>query len=113
MKTKFNEDFLKLMHDFDLFQKVDCTEEENAQFREAIKHHKEIPFDVLQYEEYGAKIDRFYRVVPLDVNNEEFQKYCSLKQLKFLRTIKNCVVFFTILTVISLVLILMVSCGLK
>lgn len=104
MKSAFYEKLLQLKHDNGLCQEVLCSEEENRLFLEMLKQKKDLPEDVVRCEESnGAKLDKFYRVVPFEVTHEEIQEFCMLKQIKYLKTIKNCVVFFTVLTVLSLI----------
>lgn len=39
-----------------------------------------------------------------DLTNDELSTLNSLRQTSYLRTIKNCVVFFTVISIISLIL---------
>ena len=104
MNASFYEKLLQLKHDNGLCQEVLCTEDENHLFLEMVKQKKALPEDVVRCEESnGTKLDKFYRVVPLEMTHEEIQEFCMLNQIKHLKTIKNCVVFFTVLTVLSLV----------
>ena len=103
MKSKFNEKLLQLKYDNGFCLEVDCSEEENQLYLKLLKQKKELPIDIVRREESnGTKLDEFYKVVPLEISHEELHEYCLLKQTKHLNTIKNCVVFFTILTAISL-----------
>ena len=104
MRKKFDEKLLELMYESGLCREIDCTDEENQMFLDMIKRKEELPIDIVRREESnGTKLDEFYKVVPLEITSEEIQKYCALQNAKNIKTIKNCVVFFTALTVISLV----------
>ena len=103
MKSKFNEELLQLKYDNDLCEEVYCTKEENRIYLEMIKHKQKLPLDILKCDGAEGLSDSFYRVVPFKITHEELQEYCLLKQTKYLKTIKKCVVFFTMLTVVSLV----------
>ena len=101
MKNKFYEELLQLKYDSGLCREVDCSEEENRAFAELLKQKKDLPADVLRREDENHR-NEFYRVVPLEISHEELKEYCILKQTKHLHTIKNCVLFFTVLAVLSL-----------
>ena len=106
MRKKFDEKVLELKYDAGLCREIDCTEEENQKFLEMLKRKEELPFDIARRDENGTKSDRFYRVVPLNITAEEIQEYCALRNTKNIQTIKKCVVFFTTLAVISLLIAL-------
>lgn len=58
----------------------------------------------------GNEIEyNFYSVNVPELSNEEKLDYILLKKLQTLKTIKNCVMFFTVLTVISLIFSLFIS----
>ena len=92
-------------YDMDLIQKVSCTKEENADYTARMKAGQPLPENVYRYE-YETGIDgcEFYRIYEPELTEQELAEYLTFKQLKLLSTIKNCVVFFTVLTVISLVI---------
>ncbi|MBQ4323136.1 MAG: hypothetical protein IJC19_04275 [Clostridia bacterium] len=103
MKTEFYEKFLQLKYDEGLCKEIDCTEEENHIFLEMLHKKEKLPIDIIRRTDTnGAALNKFFRVVPMEITHEEIQEYYALKQSKNLNIIKNCVVFFTILAVISL-----------
>ena len=103
MKKNFYEQLFQLKYDNEMCREVDCTEEENQKYLLMLKQKQQLPFDVVRCEaDDGTPLDKFYRVVPLDITHEEVQEYCALKQTQHLHTIKKCMMFFTILTSISL-----------
>lgn len=87
-----------MKYGIDLCEKTDCSDEENAIY-ERMSKQGELPADIIKGD--GGY---FYKVKPLYNTPEELQEYCTLMQTKYLHTIKNCVVFFTTLAVISLVI---------
>ena len=110
MKVEFCEELLQLKYDEGLCKEVDCTEEENRRYLEMLHKKEKLPIDIVRRTETdGAALNKFFRVVPLEITHEEIQEYCALKQLKTLNTIKNCALFFTGLTVVSIVLILILN----
>ena len=84
-------------------KRYEYTKEENAAFADLQK----LPANVFRY----GSDDSFYTIPDLEnISNEEMieltlqeQLLTMQEQLSALRTIKNCVVFFTVLTVIGLV----------
>ena len=89
---------------FDLIQKIPCTKEENKVYTKLVKEGKSLPDGIYRYL-YEAEEDiyDFYSVYEPELTEQETMQYLAYKKLELLRTIKNCVVFFTVLTVISLV----------
>ena len=69
-----------------------------------LKEGKPMPWDIRCKEnDYEPESSDFFRITKTDMTEEEIAEYLRYKELKMLRTIKNCVVFFTTLAVISLV----------
>ena len=90
---------LKKIKDYYLGEKEYCTLEENGKLERMSMDGDPLPEDVL-CKTWG----KFYRIKSHDFSHEEILEYLSLIQTKHTQTIKNCVIFFTILTVINLVL---------
>lgn len=98
----------QLMYDrfeFNLLQKIPCSKEENKKYAQILKDGEALPKGVFEYS-YGdgtTSTTEFYTIYKTDLNQEEIDEYLKFKQLKFIKTIKNCVVFFTVLTVLSII----------
>lgn len=85
-----------------------CDEEENNRCAELVHDNKPLPEGV----KHASDMDfRFYREVASDMTEAEIKQYLLMKQTSYLKTIKNCTLFFTILTVISVIIWLVM--GLK
>jgi hypothetical protein len=84
-----------------------CIEEEFDTVKSLYDEKKELP-DGINHEVVvtydGTKEDRFYRLVDENLSDEEWKEYIALKQYMDIHTIKKCVVFFTVLAIISLIL---------
>ena len=52
----------------------------------------------------SAIATEFYTVFETDLSQQEILEYLTYKKLDLIRTIKNCIVFFTVLTVLSIIL---------
>lgn len=86
-------------------QKIDCSKEENREYSNILKNGGSLPEGVCQYKDSitGEPLHEFYTVYDSGLSDSEKQEYIQYQSLLHLKTIKNCVVFFTVLTVISLV----------
>ena len=88
-----------------LVQKIDCTKEEDEIYREMLKRGESLPDGVYKYEDSLGNDDLgFYTLYIPEMSSEETKEYILLKQYMELRTVKRCMIFFTVLTVISIVL---------
>lgn len=83
-----------------LLQKIDCSNEENKKYSQMKKNNEPLPSGVYEYEMENI----FYTEYKPDLTQEEKLEYIAFKQLKMINTIKNCTVFFTVLTVVSLLI---------
>lgn len=111
-KEKVNprEELLAYKYDFHLMQKLPCSKEENKAYTKLLKDGKPLPEGVLKYDySYNEGTEDFYTIYTPDLTDEEIAEYLTYKKLALLRTIKNCVVFFTVLTVIGLVSALLIT----
>lgn len=89
-----------------LVRKLDCTKEEEKIYSENIKNNQPLP-EGIYYESAAAGNQfngRFYRISKPQISEEDLKLYFSLKQLSGINTIKKCILFFTILTIISLMI---------
>ena len=84
---------------------VACSESENIIYSSMMKNGEKLPDNVFQY---GSGY-LFYKSGTNVFSESEEAEYITLKKLSYLKTIKNCVVFFTVLTIVSLIIILAVQ----
>ncbi len=96
---------------YDVMQKIPCSKAENKQYQQILKEGGILPNGVYAYvDEFGmASTTEFYTVYETDLSQQEILEYLTYKKLDFIRTIKNCIVFFTVLTVISLILSILIA----
>lgn len=89
--------------EFDLLQEIPCSKQENKSYAKLIKDGQPLPDGVYRYkDDAGNESDTFYTVYDPNLTPEETQQFLTFEKLRMLKTIKNCVVFFTVLTVISI-----------
>lgn len=91
--------------EYDLIQKKPCTAHENEAYQEILKNGGQLPDGVFAYT-YGDQVSssEFYTVHEEDLTEAEVREYLAYRQLSMIKTIKNCVLFFTVLTVIGMIL---------
>ena len=95
-------------YQFDLLQKIPCSKEENKRYAQ-LKEENQLPENVKEYEDLA---NQFYTIYTPELTEQEISEYLTYKKLSLLNTIKNCMVFFTVLTIISLVLALFLGMNL-
>lgn len=85
--------------------RVSCTAEENAAYAAQLKATGSLPAGVYQYRDAYSNepVDQFYTVHQSSLTDAEKQAYITCCNFKNVYTIKKCVVFFTVLTVIQLI----------
>ena len=105
-KVDLREELRQYRDEFNVVQEIACTKEEIAEFKKILKEGGELPEDVrvrICYDVGGEEMGQeYYRIYTPDLTEQEMQEYLTLKRLSLLNTIKNCVVFFTVLAIIGL-----------
>ena len=100
---KLTNELEQLKYDLDILQEFDCSYEENEQYRKLLQENKPLPSGILCRNPGGSvEYASFYKVERTALSKDELAEYLQYKQLKSIITIKKCMVFFTVLTVISL-----------
>ena len=94
--------------DLGLLEVLPCTEQENSEYTKMRENGDPLPQGV---REYSNPPNEFYKIYDPELSKEELAEFLTYKQLSLLNTIKKCVVFFTILTIISLVATVFVLLG--
>ena len=93
---------------YDLYDHTLCTKEENKEYNDLLEQGESLPEDVYPIDSYwsilkNGKNSEFLKLIRPELTQEEITEYLMYKKLDILKTIKNCVVFFTVLAVISLI----------
>lgn len=91
--------------EFNLLQKLPCSKEENKKYQQLLKNGGVLPEGVypFEYDTGETSTTDFYTIYETDLTEAEIREYLTYKQLSLIRTIKNCVLFFTILTIIGMI----------
>lgn len=101
----FREKLDEMRCELGVFHQENCSEKDNKLYRDYLREGRPLPADVRRIDEYEEIGDAEFAVITKnDLSRDELMEFVQLKQLKELTTIKKCVMFFTVLTIISLVL---------
>jgi hypothetical protein len=101
--TNLNEEIKKMKYDFDLIQKAYCTKEEEDLLRKMEKEDKKLPENV-EKDDFG-----YFRYVDIDLPEEKLSQLLLYRQLSYLRSIKNSMTFFVVLTILVLIILFLAS----
>ncbi len=97
---EWNSKVISELWDDDLLPSEDCTFEECQDFYKRVEQREPLPDDVWQIGDTA----RFVRLKDGAPCHEEIQQLLQLRQLRLLKSIRNMVLFFVVLTVLSLVI---------
>jgi len=92
--------------EYGFFRLVDCSDDENAKYSLMKRNGESLPERVRQYKDPKTDkyVDRFYYLIDSKLSDSERLEYLRYLELERIETIKNCVVFFTVLAVVSMIL---------
>jgi hypothetical protein len=97
----FNDNFRKGLTELHILKTEHCNPQQTKILREMKSKSKQLP---TEFTEDPERIDEFVHLINHESTNDELLKLMLLQQAKHIRSIKNCVVFFTILGILSLLL---------
>ena len=96
--------------EFELLQKIPCSTQENEEYRKILENGGVLPEGDFSYYDGGeTPTSSFYKIYETDLTESEIAEYLTYKKLSLIKTIKSCVVFFTVLTVIGIIVGFMAS----
>ncbi len=98
-KVDLREELQKHKFEFNLLQRIPCSKQEIEEYRKILKNGGKLPDGVY----VGELDDDFYTIYESDLTEAEIREYLTYKQLSLIRTIKNCAVFFVLLTIIGMI----------
>lgn len=94
------EELEQIKFELGIIQKEYCSEVEEKEFKRLKKFNQPIPEDI----EIDKINDSYFRYIETDMSKEEIKELLFYRQVKYLKTIKNSIIFFVVLTVISIIL---------
>ena len=90
-----------LRQEYRLSQRVPCSKEDNKKYAQMVKDGQPLPSGVYDYK-YENTESEYYTIYTPDISADELAELLAYKKLGYLRTIKNCAVYFVVLSVIAL-----------
>ena len=85
-------------------QSINCSAEDNAKYNHMVRTGIALPIGVYENKlPNGAGSGTFCITYDNVLSHEEKMEYLAIKQTQMINTIKKCMVFFTTLTIISLI----------
>ena len=103
MESDLRKNIVLLKKSAGLTEIVECSTEENKAYTQMMRDKQPLPNNVFCKDSDGLY---FYMLRPVELTEQEIDEYIKLKKLHHIKIIKNCVVFFTVLTIISMLITL-------
>lgn len=100
--------------EFDLLQRIPCSEEENRAFKRYLEDGQDLPQGVYRYRNSDGKNSEteFYTVYDPDLTERETNEYLTLRKLQILNSIKGSVILFgSIISVLLLIFLILLLVG--
>lgn len=104
-KRNLRDELRSYKFEFDLLQKIPCSKQENKDYRNLLKNGGVLPEGVYAYvcDDGETSKTEFYTIYETDLTESEISEYLTYKKLSLIKTIKNCIMFFTVLTIIGMI----------
>ena len=86
--------------EFDLLQRIPCTEDENRAFKRYLDDGVDLPQGVFRYRTADGKNSdsEFYTVYEPDLNEREINEFLTMRKLQILKSIKAAITVFGAIT---------------
>lgn len=97
--NKLRKELWDMKYKLGIIRKEECSKEESEEYRKLVKKGEPLPEGVYRYGEYYD----FYRFIEANLTEDEAQELLLYKQVTYIKTIKNCALFFVVLAVISII----------
>lgn len=92
---------------YGLLERRDCTPEENQRYNNILAQNGTIPDNICAYVYDDSEVPlEFFELIDTDLTEEEKKTFIALKQLDYLNTIKNCLLYFTISSIVAALIVL-------
>ena len=95
--------------EFDLLQRIPCSEEENRAFKRYLDDGVDLPQGVFRYRNSDGKNseNEFYTVYDPDLTEREMNEFLKMRQMQILKSLKGAITLFgSIISVLLLVILI-------
>ena len=89
-----------LRREYGIAQGLFCPQKDNEKYAQMVKDGNPLPDGIYEYKD-SSLAKKFYTVCAPDISADEIAELLTYKKLGYLRTIKNCLVYFVALTIIG------------
>ena len=86
--------------EYGVAQGLFCPQKDNEKYAQMVQDGIPLPEGIYEYKD-GSITKKFYTVCAPELSPEEISELLTYKKLGYLRTIKNCVVYFVTLSIIG------------
>ena len=102
-KVRINpqEELQNLRREYGIAQGLFCPQKDTEKYAQMVKGGIPLPDGIYEYKG-GTTEKRFYTVCAPEISADEIAELLAYKRLGYLRTIKNCAVYFVTLSVIGI-----------
>ena len=104
-KRNLRDELRSYKFEFDLLQKFPCSKQENTDYQNLLKNGGVLREGVYAFvfDNGETSTTEFYTIYETDLTESEISEYLTYKKLSLIKTIKNCIMFFTVLTIIGMI----------
>ena len=101
---KLKNELEQLRYKLGIWEEIDASYIETEAYRQLLEKNMPLPKNVLHRNPDASIEEAMFSIIKkTELTDDELAAYLQYKQLDAIITIKKCVVFFTVLTVISLI----------
>lgn len=104
-------EFNSMLSKSGLIDEVFCGDSESKEYETMYQNSQPLPENVHRISNDINKKVFYTRITKADLTEEEQKQYLFLKLMSDVQSMKNCMIFFTVITIISLIATLFVSCS--
>ena len=97
-----------LKFELGLLQRIHCNKQETDMYKKILSTGGTLPENVYVHDTGDISTTEFFTIYETDLTEVERNEYLICEQLSLIKTIKNCVMFFTILTIIGMIAYLLI-----
>lgn len=95
--NKFDQEYRQMLVDFYVIEKKVFSKEESKEFKVLMKNKMPLPEDIC----YDQSTGLFFKIIHNEISDMKLNQLLMYKKLSYLRSIKNSMLFFVGITILS------------